>query len=91
MSAEFWQYELIAREPLCIGERIKKGTFRPCLTRAIPFSAIVGALRPVLGLGYDKELIAAGYITGYERIEYLVIAPNDSALVLTCISPYNYF
>ncbi len=80
MSAEFWRYELTALGPLCIGERVKKGTHRPCLTKAIPFSSIVGALRPLLGFDYDQELVAAGYLTGYESKELMVYAPGDVAL-----------
>jgi len=37
------EYELTS-ELLCIGERTKKGTFRPCV-KTIPFSTITGALR----------------------------------------------
>lgn len=89
MKPEFWQYELLTRwrdasgshdEPFCIGERIKKGTFRPCLTEAIPCSSIVGALRARLGIGYDRELIAVGYIDRFDRTDYAVTAPSDVAL-----------
>lgn len=85
MNAEFWEYELLTRwdghdEPLCLGERIKKGTFRPCHRQAIPFSSIVGALRSRLGMGLGTEIIAAGYLTGYESEQYSVIAPSDVAL-----------
>lgn len=40
---EFLEYELTS-DILCIGERTKKGTFKPCI-RTIPFSTITGALR----------------------------------------------
>ena len=92
MSMEFWQYKLDTcwedergyhDELLCIGERIKKGTFRPCLEEAIPFSSAVGALREALGLPYSVELYAVGYISNPKcsppGVEYIVLAPSDVA------------
>jgi len=81
----FWEYELQA-EALHIGERIKKGTFRPMVSafnlsgreyRPIPYSTAVGALREFLGLSYDMPVHAAGYLT-HGSPESLVIAPRDN-------------
>ena len=93
MNTEFWQYKLDTcwkdehgyhDELLCIGERIKKGTFRPCLKKAVPFSSLVGALHGALGLPYSVDLYAAGYIDNPEssppKIEYIVTAPTDAAI-----------
>ena len=78
----FWEYEVSA-ETLLIGERIKKGTFRPVVPmsengyRPLPYSTAVGALREYLGLSFDAPVHATGYITkGTE--ESLVIAPRDN-------------
>jgi hypothetical protein len=80
----FWEYELRA-ESLHIGERIKKGTFRPVVPaievegtwyRPIPYSTALGALREVLGLGYEPVIHAAGYVTS-GNVETLVIAPQN--------------
>lgn len=82
----FWEYDLAA-EALHIGERIKKGTFRPLVPpfsdngrryRAIPYSTAVGALRELLGLNWDTAVHAAGYLTEGE-VEELAIAPRDNA------------
>ncbi|MEW6006743.1 MAG: hypothetical protein AB1595_01110 [bacterium] len=43
MNNRFYEYAF-SSEMLCIGERMKKGTFRPCV-KTIPFSTIVGALK----------------------------------------------
>lgn len=43
MNAKYIECELTA-DVLCIGERVKKGIFKPCI-RTIPFSSITGALR----------------------------------------------
>jgi hypothetical protein len=92
MSTEFWQYKLETcwedehgyhDEMLCIGERIKKGTFRPCLREAVPFSSAVGAVREALGLLYSVDLFAAGYISNPKcsppGVEYVTLAPSDAA------------
>lgn len=81
----FWEYWVEA-EALHIGERIKKGTFRPLVPsfrtngktyRPIPYSTAVGALREYLGLGWDAPIHAAGYLTEGE-VEELIIAPRDN-------------
>jgi len=42
------EYELTS-EILCIGERVKKGTFKPCV-KTIPFSTVTGSLRDTLNI-----------------------------------------
>lgn len=45
MANSFWQYDLInLGEPLCLGERVNKGTYRGTLDTCIPYSQISGAL-----------------------------------------------
>jgi hypothetical protein len=82
-----------ASECLYLGERIKKGTFKPSIspvgmrykqeqpqinTLPVPYSTITGALRSLLG---EKSGIhAIGKITKW-RVEYMSIAPYDSALL----------
>jgi len=81
----FWEYDLRA-DALHIGERIKKGTFRPMVPvlsvggvdyRPIPYSTASGALREWLGLRWDAPVHAAGYLTG-GNMESLTIAPRDN-------------
>lgn len=85
----FWEYNLSA-DTLVIGERIKKGTFRPLIPsfspddkdskvcyRPLPYSIIVGALREFLGVGFDIPVHAAGYLTEGNE-ESLIIAPQDN-------------
>jgi hypothetical protein len=81
----FWEFELTA-EALHIGERIKKGTFRPLVPafecgarqyRPLPYSTAVGSLKEYLGLKWDIPLHAAGYFTEGEE-EELTIAPRDN-------------
>ncbi len=82
----FWEYALRA-EALHIGERTKKGTFRPTVPvinfngkeyRPIPYSTAGGALREFLGLRYDVSIHVAGYLTRGHP-ESVVIAPRDNA------------
>ena len=60
----FWEYEFWPPDDgvalIAIGERIKKGTFRPCVT-TIPFSTISGALRQHYG---RRDINAAGFFEG---------------------------
>jgi hypothetical protein len=81
----FWEFELRA-EAVHIGERIKKGTFRPLVPafesggreyRPLPYSTAVGSLKEYLGLKWDTPLHAAGYFTEGEE-EELTIAPRDN-------------
>lgn len=45
MANSFWQYDLTnLGEPLCLGERVKKGTYRGTIDTCIPYSQISGAL-----------------------------------------------
>ena len=45
MPNSFWQYDLVdLGEPVCLGERVKKGTYRSTIDTSIPYSQISGAL-----------------------------------------------
>jgi hypothetical protein len=92
MIKSFWQYQLEALAPVCVGERQKKGTWRPCVL-TIPYSAISGALREALGIDRDlddegkypttKFLHAAGFWTtpNVERyIHRFTFAPREREL-----------
>jgi len=61
-------------EALCLGERIKKGTFRPTIT-TIPYSQITGALKSVVG---KNDIHATGCITNSPKKEYLTFSPKDN-------------
>ena len=64
---------------LCMGERIKKGTFRPTI-RTIPYSQITGALKAVFG---DKEIHAVGHLIEdkmHNKVDYLTYSPRDREL-----------
>jgi len=63
-------------ETLCIGERIKKGTFRPTVM-TIPYSQITGALKSHFG---GKEIHAVGHIVSYEAKDYLTYSPKDRTI-----------
>jgi hypothetical protein len=75
--ARFWEYKLKA-EILCLGERVKKATFRPSV-RTIPSTQISGALRAVLG----REVWAIGYFDEdylkAPKVRHMVHAPRDVA------------
>ncbi len=82
---EYFRFSLEC-ERLILGERIKKGTFKPCLPDYIsstgkivplPFSTITNALKHYLG--FDKKIYAVGYLKVYER-DIFEFAPFDSAL-----------
>jgi len=63
---------------ICLGERTKGGTFRPCC-RTIRYSQITGALRRALG---RDDLHAAGHLLdlpGANRPAILTYAPRDRA------------
>ncbi|MDA8186712.1 MAG: hypothetical protein M0T85_01030 [Dehalococcoidales bacterium] len=81
----FLEYDLAA-ETLLIGERTKKGTYRPVIPdftagaqtyRAIPYSVAAGAVREHLGLHWDVPVHAAGYLCPAGIVETLVVAPRD--------------
>jgi hypothetical protein len=77
---------------LYIGERIKKGTFKPSISPIaikykqkhreegilpLPYSTVTGSIQAVLG--EDKNIHAIGKITKYKK-GYMAVAPYDSAL-----------
>jgi len=86
MDNIFFKYKFNCKK-LILGERIKKGTFRPCLPDYIlkdgnkiiplPFSTITNALKHYLG--FDKKIYAVGYLTDYKR-DIFEFAPSDTAL-----------
>jgi len=51
----YLEYELTS-DILCLGERVKKGIFKPCI-RTIPFSSITGALRETFN---NQNIFAVG-------------------------------
>lgn len=73
-DAPFLRYKLSA-DLLCIGERVKRGAFRPTAT-TIPFSTIVGALWRTFAGDY-ADWIAAGVIEQHGGPETLLSAPVD--------------
>ena len=86
MNNIFFKYKFNCKK-LILGERIKKGTFRPCLPDytlkdgnkiiPLPFSTITNALKHYLG--FDKKIYAVGYLTDYKR-DIFEFAPSDTAL-----------
>lgn len=77
---------------LYIGERIKKGTFKPSISPIaskyksgnrtngilpLPYSTITGAIKAVLG--DKKDIHAIGKIVKYKK-GYMAVAPYDTAL-----------
>ncbi len=75
-----------------IGERIKKGTFKPSISSIavkykqkyreegilpLPYSTVTGAIQALLG--DNKEIHAIGKITRYKK-GYMAVAPCDNAL-----------
>jgi hypothetical protein len=92
MTDKFFKINFTS-ECIYLGERIKKGTFKPSISPQgkrykqgriltgilpVPYSTITGALRSLLG--EDAEIHAIGKMTKY-NVEYMSIAPYDSALV----------
>ena len=82
---EYFRFSLKCKQ-LILGERAKKGTFRPCLPEyassegkiiPLPFSTITNALKHYLG--FDKKIYAVGYLTNYKR-DIFEFAPSDTAL-----------
>ncbi len=75
-SVRFWEYKLEA-ETLCLGERVKKATFRPTLL-TIPSTQATGAIRAATD---RADLWAIGYLEeDYLRqplVERVVYAPRD--------------
>ena len=86
----FIEYTLTS-DMLCMGERIKKGQFRPTVT-TIPYSQITGALKAVLG---DKDIHAVGYFQFNTEQEFrgkhtqiLTYSPRDRAINTSIIPLY---
>ncbi|HEC88520.1 MAG TPA: hypothetical protein ENI52_04295 [Thermoplasmata archaeon] len=78
---KFIEYILIS-DMLCMGERIKKGTFRPTI-RTIPYSQITGALKSLFG---GKEIHAVGHLVKdkkYNKVDYLTYSPRDRGLEIS--------
>ena len=78
---EFIKYILIS-DMLCMGERIKKGTFRPTI-RTIPYSQITGALKAIFG---NKEIHAVGHLVKdgkHNKVDYLTYSPRDRGLEMS--------
>ncbi len=75
-AARFWEYKLEA-ETLCLGERVKKATFRPTIL-TIPSTQATGAIRAAT---QRADLWAIGFLDdAYLRnplIERKVYAPRD--------------
>ncbi len=79
MNVSFWEYKLSTwagngtnsrRGALCLGERIKKGTYRSTIT-TIPYSQITGALRAALHLSNEQaaHIHAVGKFKNVNAIE----------------------
>lgn len=86
----FIEYTLTS-DMLCMGERIKKGQFRPTVT-TIPYSQITGALKAVFG---DKDIHAAGHFQFNTEQEFrgkhtqiLTYSPRDRAINTSIIPLY---
>jgi len=75
---EFIKYVLTSNM-LCMGERIKKGTFRPTI-RTIPYTQITGALKAVFG---NKDIHAVGHLINdkwHNKVDYLTYSPRDRGI-----------
>lgn len=64
-------------QAVVVGERIKKGTFRPCV-ETLPTSTLIGCFQEHFGL---KETVAIGFLqpTSYRK-EIFTYAPFDACL-----------
>jgi hypothetical protein len=70
----FLEYQLKS-EALCLGERVKKGTYRPT-TMTIPYTQITGALKTLFG---GQNIHATGCISSAKKI-YLTSSPKDNVI-----------
>jgi len=70
----FLEYQLTS-EAMCLGERVKKGTYRPT-TMTIPYSQITGALRTLFG---RQNIHATGCIK-HAMKTYLTFSPKDNVI-----------
>jgi hypothetical protein len=68
----FLEYQLKS-EAMCLGERVKKGTYRPT-AMTIPYSQITGALKALFG---RQNIHATGYICNAKKT-YLTFSPKDN-------------
>jgi len=79
----FYKYNLWAKM-LCIGERVKKGTFKPCIT-TIPCSTISEALNANLN---REDIFALGFLNDDYLLEIdkkrqiMTTAPKDTILLV---------
>jgi hypothetical protein len=87
---KFIEYTLTS-EMLCMGERIKKGQFKPTIT-TIPYSQITGALKAVLG---NRDIHAVGHFPFKSEQEFrrnhvqiLTYSPRDRALDTSILPLY---
>lgn len=83
---KFFEY-IFSSEMLCIGERVKKGTFKPCIT-TIPCSTISEALNAhleredIFALGFfDDEYLSE--IDKKKKRGFMVTSPKDSVLLVS--------
>jgi hypothetical protein len=81
----------ITSDLLCMGERIKKGQFRPTVA-TIPYSQISGALKAVFGY---KDIHAVGYFPFNNEQEFrgkhtqiLTYSPRDRAINTSILPLY---
>jgi hypothetical protein len=91
MTDTFFKYKFRC-QCLYVGERTKKGTFRPSISpigqkyktggrtsrvMPLPYSTVTGSIKAVLG--YEINLHGIGKITGCTKA-YMSVAPNDAAI-----------
>jgi hypothetical protein len=75
MPASFFHYRLTA-DTLCLGERTRGGTFRPCAS-VFSYPTLVGALKEALDI--TDPLHASARFVQEPRREVLTFAPRDRA------------
>jgi hypothetical protein len=74
IEMSFLEYHLKS-EAMCLGERLKKGTYRPT-AMTIPYSQITGALKALFG---RQDIHATGCIQHAQKT-YLTFSPKDNAI-----------
>lgn len=76
MANSFWQYELTDMgEPVCLGERVKKGTYRGTIDTCIPYSQLSGALTAQ----FSRPFHAVGIFHQRPQVEQFSFALQDVA------------
>lgn len=76
MTNAFWRYDLKdAGEPVCLGERVKKGTYRGTIETCIPYSQISGALTTQ----FNRPFHAVGVFHEAPRVDHFSFALQDVA------------